>query len=72
MNAEYLVVIERTDRNWSAHIPDLPGCVATGKTREKALDRLREAVRIHLEGMKDDALPVPPPSSQPAWLHVAA
>lgn len=58
--SKYLVVIERAERNFSAYCPDLPGCVATGKTRREAEKNIREAIIFHLEGLKDDHLPVPP------------
>ena len=55
----FLVVIEKANGNYSAYSPDLPGCVATGKTREKASRNMYEAIEIHLEGMREDNLPVP-------------
>ncbi len=52
----YLVVIEKAKRNYSAYIPDLPGCVATGATRQTVLKRIREAAAMHLAGMREDGL----------------
>ncbi len=59
----YAVVIEKADGNYSAYVPDLPGCVATGATVEKAQREIREAIVFHIEGLKSDGLPIPPPSS---------
>jgi predicted RNase H-like HicB family nuclease len=61
MSKSYLVVIERGERNFSAHVPDLPGCVATGRTREETIERMREAIRLHLDGMRADGEPIPEP-----------
>ncbi len=59
----YAVVIEKAKGNYSAYVPDLPGCVATGPT-VKAVERdIREAIRFHIEGLREDGLPVPAPSS---------
>ena len=55
----YAVVIERADGNYSAYVPDLPGCVATGETVEAAEAEIREAIRFHIEGLKADGLPIP-------------
>lgn len=59
----YAVVIERAEGNYSAYVPDLPGCVATGDTVSAVEDEIREAIRFHIEGMRADGLPVPEPSS---------
>jgi predicted RNase H-like HicB family nuclease len=55
----YGIVIERGKRNCSAYVPDLPGCVATGKTVKETKDRLKEAIHLHLEGMREDGAPIP-------------
>lgn len=68
--SEYLVIIERADGNFSAYSPDLPGCVATGDTKEETLLRMREAIAMHLDGLREDGLPVPPPSSSAEYLAV--
>jgi predicted RNase H-like HicB family nuclease len=60
---EYTAVIERAKGNYSAYIPDLPGCVATGKTEQEVLRRMAEVIRLHIEGMIADGEPVPPPQS---------
>ena len=59
----FLIVIEKTPHNLSAFSPDLPGCVATGSSREEVEQRMREAIRMHLDGMREDGLPIPEPSS---------
>jgi predicted RNase H-like HicB family nuclease len=59
----YAVVIEKADRNYSAYVPDLPGCVATGETVEAAEQKIRAAVRFHIDGLKADGLEVPAPTS---------
>ena len=59
----YAVVIEKAAENYSAYVPDLPGCVATGPTVEAVEERIREAIRFHIEGLEADGLPVPAPSS---------
>ena len=65
MNAamKYTVVIEKTPNNYAAYVPDLPGCVATGKTREELLEQIREAIEFHIEGMLEDGEPVPEPQT---------
>lgn len=68
--SEYLIVIEKADENFSAYSPDLPGCVATGDTREEAVLRMREAISLHLDGLKKDGLPVPPPTTSAEYLAI--
>ena len=67
-----VVVIEKARRYYSAYVPDLPGCVATGKTSEEAEAAIREAIEFHLDGMREDGAPVPPPSSRVEYVEVAA
>lgn len=67
---EYLVVIEQAGFNYSAYAPDLPGCVATGDTREETLQLMREAIVMHLEGIRVDGGRVPPPSSTAEYVAV--
>jgi predicted RNase H-like HicB family nuclease len=57
------VVIEKAEGNYSAFVPDLPGCVATGETVKAVEAQLRDAIRFHIEGLKADRLPVPAPTS---------
>lgn len=59
----YAVVIEKAGANYSGHVPDLPGCVATGSTVRVVEEELREAIRFHVAGLKEDGLPVPEPTS---------
>lgn len=69
---KFAVVIEQADSNYSAYVPDLPGCVATGATIEDAENAIREAIKFHIEGMKEDGLPVPSPRSAVEYIEVAA
>lgn len=59
----YAVVIERGNDEYSAYVPDLPGCVATGATVEETGRNLREAIRFHLDGLREDNAPIPTPTS---------
>lgn len=59
----YAVVIERAEHNYSAYVPDLPGCVATGQTVAEVEQEIREAIRFHLDGLREDGLPIPAPTS---------
>lgn len=59
----YAVVIEKADGNYSTYVPDLPGCVATGATHEEVEGNVREAIRFHLNGLREDGLPIPEPTS---------
>ncbi len=60
---QYLVVLEHEGNAWGAYVPDLPGCVAAGESREEVERLIREAIAFHIEGMREDGLPVPPPSA---------
>ncbi len=66
----YAVVIEKGERNYSAYVPDLPGCVSVGDTLEEAKVEIREAIEFHLEGMREDGLPIPKPSSWAEYVDV--
>lgn len=68
---KYAVVIERAKKNYAGYVPDLPGCVATGATIEETERLLREAIELHVAGMRDDGLEVPDPSSVVDYLEVA-
>ncbi|MGH6854575.1 MAG: type II toxin-antitoxin system HicB family antitoxin [Aestuariivirga sp.] len=59
----YAIVIEKANANYSSYIPDLPGCIATGKTIPEVENQIREAIRFHLEGLMEDGVPVPAPTS---------
>jgi predicted RNase H-like HicB family nuclease len=67
----YAVVIEKTEHNYSAYVPDLPGCVATGATVAEAEAQIREAIEFHIDGLREDGLSIPPPSSQVDYVDVA-
>lgn len=68
----YAVVIEKSGANYSAYVPDLPGCIATGSTVADTETSIREAIELHLSGMREDGTPIPPPSSQVEYVEVAA
>ena len=70
MPKRYLYVIEKARRNYSAYSPDLPGCVATGKTRQATEARMREAIVLHLRGLKEDGLPLPKPEATAEFVTV--
>jgi len=59
----YAIVIEKANGNYSAYVPDLPGCVATGETVKAVEGEIRNAIRFHIDGLKEDGLPVPEPTS---------
>ena len=65
----YAVVIEKADGNYSAYVPDLPGCVATAQTVESVERGIRDAIRFHIEGLKEDGLPVPAPTSMAEYVE---
>ncbi len=69
---KYLVIIETTKTGFSAYSPDLPGCVATGKTPQEVEQNMSEAIAFHLEGMRLDGLAIPAPTSFSAYVTVAA
>ncbi|CAG0998944.1 hypothetical protein BURK2_02862 [Burkholderiales bacterium] len=68
----YAIVIEKADNNFSAYVPDLPGCIATGATVAETEASIREAIEFHREGMREDGLPIPQPSSQVEYVEVPA
>lgn len=68
----YAIVIEKSDKNYSAYVLDLPGCIAVGETVPEVQQLIREAIEFHLEGMREDGLPIPAPSSQVDYIEVAA
>jgi predicted RNase H-like HicB family nuclease len=69
---KYAVIIEQGATNFGAYVPDLPGCVAVGDTREEVMALIQEAIEFHIEGLKADGEPVPPPSSTIEFVDVAA
>ena len=68
----YAIVIEDAGTNLAAYVPDLPGCVATGETEEEIGRLIREAIAMHLEGMAEDGVPIPEPSSRVEYVEVDA
>ena len=68
----YAIVIEKAEGNYSAYVPDLPGCIATGPTAKVVEARIREAIMFHLAGMREDGVPPPQPRSQVEYVEVAA
>jgi len=68
----YAIVIETAESNFSAYVPDLPGCIATGNTVEDTETSIREAIEFHLDGLREDNLPIPPASSRVDYVEVAA
>ena len=67
----YAVVIEKADNNYSAYVPDLPGCVATGVSVEEVEAEIREAIEFHLEGLCEDGVPIPIPQSRVDYVEVS-
>jgi predicted RNase H-like HicB family nuclease len=68
----YAVVIEKASNNFSAYVPDLPGCIATGDTVEEVEGLIREAITLHMKSLREDGLPVPSPSSHVEYVEAAA
>ena len=60
---QYVVVYEKSATGWSAYVPDLPGVITTGRTQEETTQLIREAIQFHLEGLREDNLPVPKPTA---------
>jgi predicted RNase H-like HicB family nuclease len=58
------MVYEKSDTGWTAYVPDLPGVVTTGRTRDEVRSLIREAIEFHLDGLKEDRLPIPEPSAE--------
>jgi len=70
--SRYLIVIEETPTGFSAYSPDLDGCVATGATRQEVEKTMLEAIQFHLDGLKEDRLPIPKPHCSSAYLEIPA
>ena len=68
----YAIVIEKAEGNYSAYVPDLPGCVATGATAAEVETEMREAILFHIEGLREDGLPIPHAASRVEYVEVAA
>jgi len=73
MNAEYVVLVERSETGFGAYLPDLPGCVAVGETREETVQLIREAIELHMEGLREAGEHIPPPTStaESVVVHIA-
>lgn len=67
---QYLVVLEKSEDNFSAYLPDLTGCVVTAETREETLLLMSEAIDLHIRGLREDGLPIPEPSTSAEYLAV--
>jgi len=67
----YAIVIENAGDNFSAYVPDLPGCIATGETLAATEQAIREAIEFHLEGLREDGTPIPTPSSHVDYVEIA-
>jgi predicted RNase H-like HicB family nuclease len=68
----YAVIIERGETGFGAYVPDLPGCVAAGATRDEVVRLIQEAIEFHIDGLKDDGQPIPEPTSSIEFVDVAA
>lgn len=68
----WAIVIEGTEGNYGAYVPDLPGCVTVGNSLDELRAMMQEAIEFHLEGMRADGLPIPEPSSRVEYVEVAA
>jgi predicted RNase H-like HicB family nuclease len=68
---QYTVIYAKSLTGYSAHVPDLPGCIATGRTLEQTKQRMREAIALHIEGMKEDGEPIPEPTTVAEKVRVA-
>lgn len=66
----YLIVIEQAGENLSAYSPDLPGCVATGKTYPEVESNMQEAIRLHIEGLREDGVSVPEPAATAEYIPI--
>lgn len=68
----YAVIVEVGENSFGAHVPDLPGCIAVADTREEVLELIQEAIQFHIEGLRQDGLSVPEPSSSVEYVEVRA
>ena len=69
---KYLIVIEKTETGFSAYSPDLPGCVATGSTRDEVEKTMKESIEFHLDGLREEGCQVPPPHTYSTYIEVPA
>ena len=68
----YAIVIEKSETNYSAYVPDLPGCIATGASIQQVEVEIREAIEFHIDGLREDGTVIPLPSSQVEYIEIAA
>jgi predicted RNase H-like HicB family nuclease len=68
----YTVILEHGETSWGAHVPDLPGCIAVGQSREEALELIQDAIALHIEGLRERGSPVPEPRSEGEVVDVGA
>jgi predicted RNase H-like HicB family nuclease len=68
----YLVIVERGESSWGAHVPDLPGCIAVAETREEVIDVIKGAIEFHIEGLRKHGDPIPVPSSEGEFVDTDA
>ena len=72
MTKRYLIVMEATNTGYSAYSPDLPGCIATGSTESDVEQRMRQAIELHVAGLREQGEPVPEPQSSSSYVEVSA
>jgi len=68
---KYTIIIEKAEGNYSAYCPDLPGCIATGSTVDETIQRMKEAMEFHIEGVKEEGVAIPEPSTKAVSIEVA-
>jgi predicted RNase H-like HicB family nuclease len=71
MTMQYAVVIEKSSNGYGAYVPDLPGCVAVGETEAEVRQLIGAAIELHVEAMREDGIPIPPPTSSVTYVEVA-
>lgn len=69
---KYAVIVEQGETSFGAHVPDLPGCVAVAETRDEVLKLIEEAIQFHIEGLREDGLPIPASSSSVEFVEIRA
>lgn len=67
---QYLVILEESPTSFGAHVPDLPGCIAVGKSKAEVLKLIREAIKFHIEGLKTEGQPIPLPASTSQFIEI--
>jgi len=68
---KYVVVYEKSVTGWAAYVPDLPGVIVTGSTKEETQQLIREAIELHLEGLREDKMPIPEPTASTEVVSVS-